>query len=165
MLASKAKVLDYLKSKEETGLTWTVIAIGTFFDLYLSILWKSLPYAVLIPFYSCLSVGFYGHDVTKREATIWDTGDVKFSATTTSMIAKAVLCSLAKAYRDSERISLYISSFEITMNELIASFQKAIGVKAWNIEHVKEEEQIKLGRQMIAEGMMWPCMAKLAMGL
>jgi hypothetical protein len=30
MIASKVKVVDYLKSKEEAGLTWTVIATGTF---------------------------------------------------------------------------------------------------------------------------------------
>jgi hypothetical protein len=36
MLAPKVKVVDYLRSKEETGLTWTVIATGTFFDLYVS---------------------------------------------------------------------------------------------------------------------------------
>lgn len=34
MMASKVKVVDYLKSKEEAGLTWTAIATGTFFDLY-----------------------------------------------------------------------------------------------------------------------------------
>ena len=34
MSRSKVRVTDYLKSKEETGLTWTAIATGTFFDLY-----------------------------------------------------------------------------------------------------------------------------------
>jgi hypothetical protein len=33
-MASKVKVVDYLKSKEETGLTWTALATGAFFDLY-----------------------------------------------------------------------------------------------------------------------------------
>jgi hypothetical protein len=44
MLANKVKVLDYLKSKEETGLTWTAIATGTFFDLYGSMNVACLPH-------------------------------------------------------------------------------------------------------------------------
>lgn len=35
MLTFKIEVVNYLKSKEETGLTWTAIATGTFFNLYI----------------------------------------------------------------------------------------------------------------------------------
>lgn len=33
MMAGKAALVDYLRSKESTGLTWTALATGIFFDL------------------------------------------------------------------------------------------------------------------------------------
>jgi hypothetical protein len=95
MMASKVKVVDYLKSKEEAGLTWTAIATGTFFDLYVLGRTKALHYHSTHYLHSCISVGFYGHDVTKHQATIWDSGDEKFSTTTRATIAKAVGAVLA----------------------------------------------------------------------
>jgi hypothetical protein len=34
LMKSKAKTTDYLKSREQTGLIWTAIATGSFFDLH-----------------------------------------------------------------------------------------------------------------------------------
>jgi hypothetical protein len=110
-MASKVKVVDYPKSKEETGLTWTALATGTFFDHSTH---KS---------HSCLSVGFYGHDVAKHQATIWDSGDVKFSTTTRTMIGKAFVAVLDNPVETANQY-LYVSSFQITMNEFVASLKK-----------------------------------------
>ena len=90
------------------------------------------------------SVGFYGHDVTKHKATIWDLGDEKFSMTTRATIAKAVGAVLTN-HKEIANQFLYVSSFEITMNELVASLKKATGVDDWDIEHVKGAEQIEQG--------------------
>jgi hypothetical protein len=49
------------------------------------------------------------------------------------------------------------------MNEFVASLKKATGVDDWDIEHVKGDEQIEQGKELLAQGKMWPGMGKLAL--
>lgn len=114
------------------------------FDLYVLGRTKALHYYSTHYLQSCLSVGFYGHDVTKHKATIWDSGDEKFSTTTRATTAKAVGAVIANP-KESANQFLYVSSFEITMNEFVASLKKATGVDDWDIEHVKGDEQMEQG--------------------
>ena len=51
------------------------------------------------------------------------------------------------------------------MNQFVASLKKATGVEEWEIEHVKGEEQIEIGRKMVTQGQMWPGLGKLAMAV
>jgi hypothetical protein len=88
---------------------------------------KALHYHSTHYLHSCLSVGFYSHDVAKHKATIWDSGDEKFSTTTRATIAKAVGAVLANPKETAIQF-LYVSSFKITMNEFVASLKKATGV-------------------------------------
>jgi hypothetical protein len=60
---------------------------------------------------------------------------------------------------------LYVSSFELTMNEFVGYLKKATGVHQWHIEYVKGEAQIKLGRDLMAQGKMWQGMAKLVVAV
>jgi hypothetical protein len=49
------------------------------------------------------------------------------------------------------------------MNEFVAALENATGMERWDIEHVKGEERIKLGRELMAQGQMWQGVAKLAL--
>jgi hypothetical protein len=109
--------------------------------------------------HSWLSVRVYGHDVTKHKTIIWGSGDEKFSTTTRATIAKAVLANP----KETANQFLYVSSFEITMNEFVASLKKATGVNGWDIEHIKGDEQIEQSKDLLAQGKMWPGMGKLAL--
>ena len=125
---------------------------------------RFLAAAALTSHTSCVSVGFYGHDVAKRKATIWDSGDKVFSTTTRATIGKAVTAVLVHPAETANQY-LYVSSFQITMNQFVASLKKATGVEEWEIEHVKGAEQIELGREMMAQGQTWPGLGKLAMAV
>jgi hypothetical protein len=100
--------------------------------------------------------------VAKHKATIWDSGAVKFSTTTRTTIGKAVVAVLANPVETANQY-LYVSSFQITMNEFVASLKKATGVDEWDIEHVEGEGQIQLGRELLAQGKLWPGAGKLAL--
>lgn len=82
--------------------------------------------------------------------------------TTRATVAKAVGAVLASPKETANQF-LYVSSFEITMNEFVASLKKATGVDDWDIEHVKGDEQIEQGKDLLAQGKMWPGMDKLAL--
>ena len=60
---------------------------------------------------------------------------------------------------------LYVSLFQVTMNEFVASLKKATGVEGWGIEHLKGEEQMKKGKELSAQGKMWLGSGKLAMAV
>jgi len=49
------------------------------------------------------------------------------------------------------------------MNEFVALLKKATGFDDWDIEHVKGDEQIEQGKDLLAQGKMWPGMGKLAL--
>jgi len=126
----KSKFVDYLKSKQSTGVTWTAIDNGIFFDLQVSnhrvlasLLLRCSPRCTI----SALAVGFFGTDMANHKPTIWDSGDVKFSTTTRATIGKAVAAVLAQPEKTANQF-LFISSFEITQNERVASLEKATGV-------------------------------------
>ena len=89
---------------------------------------------------------------------------MKFSTTTRATIGKAVAAVLAKPTETANQY-LYVSSFEITMNEFVASLKKVTGVDQWDIEHVNGEEQISKGRELLAQGKIWPGLGKLAMAV
>jgi hypothetical protein len=79
--------------------------------------------------------------MANHKATIWDSGDVKISTTTRATIGKAVAAVLAQPEKTANQF-LFISSFEITQNELVASLEKATGVGKWDLEHISGDEQI-----------------------
>jgi hypothetical protein len=84
---------------------------GHLFDLYVLGRTKALHYHSTHYLHGCLSFGFNGHDVAKHKATIWDSGDDKFSAATRATIARAVSAVLANPKETANQF-LYVSSFQ-----------------------------------------------------
>lgn len=118
----KNKQLKYIKSKESTGLTWTAIGNGVFFD------WA----------FQVTKAQFLHIDLQKRTAIVQDDGNHRFSVSNTNQVALAVVRALQKSEETKNRF-LFIQSFLTTQNEIIAALEKEIGAK-FEVKHVKNDE-------------------------
>ncbi|KAL2826131.1 hypothetical protein BDW59DRAFT_145559 [Aspergillus cavernicola] len=119
----KAATQGYLT--EKVGLTdgrfsWTAIANGLFLD------W-------------CLEAGIL-LDLKRRSATLYNGGDVVFSATSLGDIAKAVLGVIGNLEETRNRI-VYVQSAAVSQNRLIEYVKEADG-KGWDVV-VKGTEEVR----------------------
>jgi uncharacterized protein YbjT (DUF2867 family) len=134
----KKEARDYLVSlqDQERGegrgkLSWTGLVPAHFFD------WG-------------LGNSLLCFDVAKRKAYIQDGGDVKFSASNLPFIAKSVARVLERPEETANRL-LYIQSFHVTQNEVLAVLEKVTGGK-FEVVHQKSEERLKELRPKMLEG-------------
>jgi hypothetical protein len=107
-----------------------------------------------------LGNGFLGYDIPNHKATIWDDGTYRFSTSTREQIAEAVVKVLQHP-EETKNKNVFVSSFSVSMSDILASFEKATEAK-WEVEHVKTSEMIAAGRKMMAEGNMMLGIANLA---
>ncbi|KAF2663932.1 NAD(P)-binding protein [Microthyrium microscopicum] len=130
----KHDAVEYAKSKESQGLTWTAIITGPFFD------WG-------------LKMGFLGADLKKHTAEIWDGGNNKFSGTNLSTIGKAIAAILSKAgvVEATKNQYVTISSFTTTQNEVHALLEEITGEK-WPTTAVDSDAKIEEGKKAMAAG-------------
>ncbi|MCJ1421364.1 hypothetical protein MMC32_007727 [Xylographa parallela] len=136
-------MITELKSLERPGWSWTTICCGLFFDF-------------------CIPSGFFGFNTPSHTAQIWDSGDAKFSATTRTNIGLSVAKVLTRP-AETENRSVYISSFECSMNDILAALKKATGVDEWTVTHVNTDEQIKSGTEEWKTTGSMAAMGKLAL--
>ncbi|KAI1616304.1 NmrA-like family protein [Exophiala viscosa] len=127
----KKMVLDYLKAKEASGLSWTGLATGILFD------WA-------------FQVGFLGFDLVNKKAEIWDDGNVAFSATTQDDFGKAIIGILTHPAETANQY-LYVSSVTSTQRAILEVVQSHTG-QEWTVQHVKTDEEIARGRELVAKG-------------
>ncbi|KAI1123659.1 NmrA-like family protein [Nemania abortiva] len=125
MTAAKAKVVGDLRTKESRGLTWTAICTNIFFDIG-------------------LTTGFMGYDIKEHKAIIWDDGSHKFSATTRENVAKAVLGVLRNPEITANQY-VYVSSFEVSQNEVLSALENVQGVK-YAVTPTTTEKEIAEGK-------------------
>lgn len=92
-----------------------------------------------------------GYNIAERQAIIWDSGDTRFSTSTRTTIGTAVARVLSHADETANKY-LYVSSFETSMNRLLASLERATGGQEWKTTHVATDEQVKEGREGLAKG-------------
>ncbi|MCJ1284878.1 hypothetical protein MMC26_004215 [Xylographa opegraphella] len=118
LFGPKVEVVDYLKEKEATGLTWSAVVTGAFFD------WA-------------LKVGFLGFDIPAREATIFDDGATRWATTTLAQIGRAVRNTLLVPEQSANRY-LPVSSFTVSQNSVLAALEEATGQK-WAVTRVDAE--------------------------
>ncbi|KAI4213932.1 MAG: hypothetical protein LQ351_003627 [Letrouitia transgressa] len=128
---AKLEILNYLKSKESTGLTWTGVANGAFFD------WG-------------LNVGFLGFDLKSQSAKIYDGGNVKFSTTVLPTIGKAVDGVLSHPGETANK-TVFVQSFTTTQNEILAALEKATG-KKWAVTNLSAEKTRQEGLEKLGKG-------------
>lgn len=131
LFETKLQVLDHLKAKETTGLTWTGLWTGPLFD------WG-------------LRSGFLGFDLQNKKATIWDGGEAKFSTTNESDFGGAIVSILTKPTETANQ-NLYVHTVATNQNTILASLEKQTGQK-WAVDHVETEKEIADGRKQLSEG-------------
>lgn len=122
VFGSKRKVIEYLESKQDEGLSWTAVSTGAFLD------WS-------------LETGFLGIDIKSKTATIWDSGETVFTATNVAQIGKAVTRVLQKPEETANRY-VYVSSVQTSQKEILDSIERVTGEK-WNVVNVNSESKIK----------------------
>ncbi|MCJ1325040.1 hypothetical protein MMC10_001702 [Thelotrema lepadinum] len=126
----KHDVRMYLQSKESTGMSWTGVSCGAFLD-------------------SRLYLGVWRFDVEKREAAILDSGDKKWAASTWRTIATATVGAL-KHLEETKNRFVWVRSFFISQNELLAELEKATGAK-WSTQRVQSGPFIEENRKLLKE--------------
>jgi uncharacterized protein YbjT (DUF2867 family) len=127
----KREILNYLRSKEESGLTWTSLITSAFFD------WG-------------LKTKFLGFDLESRSATIYDGGDNRLSYTNLALIGAATVSILRNPDKTANK-HIYIHSFKATQNEILAALEKATGEK-WKTTAAQTKELRKTGEEKLAKG-------------
>ncbi|KAK7746483.1 hypothetical protein SLS53_002442 [Cytospora paraplurivora] len=131
MMGAKARVINELKAREHTGLSWTALCTGLFLDVG-------------------LNSGFVGFSLENHTATIWDDGSQKFSSTPRANVAQAVVGVLKHPDITANQYA-YISSFETSLHEILLALEKAQGVK-YTVKHVKTEDEVEDGKAKLASG-------------
>ena len=93
---------------------------------------------------------FMGFDIPAKKAIIFNDGTGKWSTTTLASIGLAVKNALLIPEKTANKY-LYVDSFTLSQNEILASLEKATGAK-WDAEHVDAEEQKAAGLAKMAAG-------------
>ncbi|KAF4434843.1 Isoflavone reductase like P3 [Fusarium acutatum] len=128
--AAKARMVEHLKFLEQPGWSWTEVACGAFLDF-------------------SIQVGFFGINLKAKTAEILDDGHAKFTATTRDGVGQAVVGILSHPEETANRI-VYISSTELSLNEILEAEQKLVGNEGWKVTHVKTDEEIAKAQKIVA---------------
>ncbi|KAL8730585.1 MAG: hypothetical protein Q9181_004611 [Wetmoreana brouardii] len=131
LFSAKDDITGYLKTKESSGLTWTAIINGAFFD------WG-------------LQTGFLGFDLKSNTATIYDSGDAQVNATTLSVVGQSVVSVLQHPAETANRY-VYIQSTKTTQNEILAALEKSTGSK-WTVNKRSCADASKTGGEKFSKG-------------
>jgi NAD(P)-dependent dehydrogenase (short-subunit alcohol dehydrogenase family) len=121
-IKGKKETIAYLREKEFTGLSWTAICVGAFFDG---------------TFRTLRSIGW---DVPGRKAVIFDDGNNEYEATNLDQIARTVAAVLSgRNLEITKNEFVYVNSFTVTQNRVLAALEKVSG------------EEFKVERAGVAE--------------
>ena len=91
-----------------------------------------------------------GHDVKGQKAVIFNDGNTAWSTTTSSTIGLAVKNAMLIPEETVNKY-LYIDSFAVSQNQVLASLELATG-KKWQATQVDAEEQKVEGLEKVAKG-------------
>ncbi|KAL8684750.1 MAG: hypothetical protein Q9224_006153 [Gallowayella concinna] len=131
MFGGKAAITQYLKTKESSGLSWTAVINGAFFD------WG-------------LYTGFLGFDLKTHTATIFDAGDAAVNATNLSDVAQSIVSILSNP-EDTANKFIYIQTVKATQNQILAALEKSTG-KKWTVNKRSAAEARQSGGEKLGKG-------------
>lgn len=138
LYGEKAKIIAHLKAQEHTGLTWTAIHTGQFFD------WG-------------LEAGWLDYDLEQRTALIFDSGHTAWSTTTIDTAASTITKVLLKPIETKNR-PVYVASFTVSQQQVLSALEKASG-SSWKVETITSEAALKKGQELDnadhSEGLKW----------
>lgn len=132
----KADIIEYLKSKEGSGLTWTAVPTGMWVDWYVLLLVTFVPVSDrrLLTVDVCLAraldpgIAFIGIDVRAHTAEAWKPETYKMTFSTQSTAADAVRRILLNPEVTQNRV-VPVRNFEASLGEIVALLEEAQGVK------------------------------------
>ncbi|RDW91654.1 hypothetical protein BP5796_02819 [Coleophoma crateriformis] len=131
VFGQKMEVLEYLKTKEASGLTWTAIWTALLFD------WG-------------LDNGFLGYDIKSRTATIWDGGKSVFTLTNVDQLRRAVVAVLERPAQTANK-NLYIASAETSQKEILAALEGATATK-WTVTDTTTDKEVSESMAKLGKG-------------
>ncbi|KAL6244580.1 hypothetical protein RBB50_008822 [Rhinocladiella similis] len=128
---TKNEIVAYLKSKQDTGVSWSAIIVGAFFDAILDV------------------PGALGLNLAENTMTIFDGGDIEFEATNVAQIGRAVAAVLSAEHFDSTANQyIYVNSFTLTQNQMLKALQDLTGNK-FQVNHAKKGDLRKSSQEKI----------------
>ncbi|KAL8932110.1 MAG: hypothetical protein Q9211_006523 [Gyalolechia sp. 1 TL-2023] len=131
IFTAKVQMTEYLKTKESTGMSWSAVVNGAFFD------WG-------------LQNGFLGFDLKSHSATIFDSGDSQVNFTTLPTVGQGVAAVLSNPAETANRY-IYIQSVKASQNQILAALEKSTG-KKWNVSKRTTAEASQTGGEKLAKG-------------
>ncbi|KAI9665554.1 MAG: hypothetical protein M1831_001697 [Alyxoria varia] len=130
-LKLKRAVSGHLKSLESSGMGWTGIIVGAFFD------WA-------------LENGFMGWNIPDRKVTIFDTGDQPLCLTNLDLIAQTVVAVLQQPEK-ARNTFVYVNSAFTSQNKILAELEKQLG-QNFETDHARTQDLAAEGRKRWADG-------------
>ena len=97
-----------------------------------------------------LQVGFVGFDLPAHRATVFNDGATPFATTTLAQVGRAVRSALLRPAETANRY-LYVSSFTVSQNGILAALEKATG-RAWDVTRVDAEAVKRDAQARLAKG-------------
>lgn len=132
VIRGKLDLLDYLEEKSENNpeFTWTRVSTGLFYE------WT-------------LTTGHSRLDKHGKTATVLDSGNERFHASSHHFVGKAVATILAKPDLTKNQF-VTAASFTATQNELIRCAEEVTGEK-WTVSRMRSEDVRKAALRRLAE--------------
>ncbi len=97
-----------------------------------------------------MQIGFMGLDLKGHKASIFNGGNDTWSTTTRSLIGLAVKNAMLIPDKTANKY-MYIDSFTVSQNQVLASFEKATGEK-WEVTQVDAEKMKNEGLEKLSKG-------------
>ncbi|KAJ4004813.1 hypothetical protein NW752_009521 [Fusarium irregulare] len=132
-LKGKQDVMDYVKSKEVEGLTWTAIFSGPWID------WMLIEGQGLL----CL-------DVKAKTGELVDGGEPRFTTTTVSQVGEATAAALLYS-EETKNQYVHISSYNTTQNQLLEALERISGAK-FAMKELSQTELYARATKHVEEG-------------
>jgi hypothetical protein len=85
-----------------------------------------------------LELGIMSFNPHSQSATIYDSGNQPYEATNVAQVSHAVTATLVHANKTANQY-VYINSFTLTQNKLLAALERASGTK-WDVTHSTAKE-------------------------
>lgn len=100
-----------------------------------------------------LARDFLGFDIKKKTAVIWDDGNTKFHTINIGDIGTAIvnLFSNPEALDKVKNTYVYISSFELTQNKILAELERVTGT-TFQVQRVHSQDMKRDALQNLAKG-------------
>jgi nucleoside-diphosphate-sugar epimerase len=133
LFKSKSDVLEYAASAAASNpqFSFTGVFTGPFFD------WS-------------IRVGYLDFNLQNQTVQIWDDGNTKFSTSNLARVGQAAAAVL-KHPAETQNKSIYIHSFAVSQNEILAALEKHTG-KTWTKTHTTTQKGLATADEAFKRG-------------